>query len=480
MAFDLASLLNELDVPAAGTAPELKNIDIGQLRADAKNFYSVTDESVAELAANIECVGLQQPLNVRPDPDEEGAYKVISGHRRLAALQLLVSEGKKEFSAVPCMVVANGSEALNELRLIYGNANTRQLSNWELAKQAERVQELFYLLKEEGMEFPGRMRDHVAAACQVSKSKLSRLKVIGERLEIFLDEWRDGRLSEAAAYELAQCEPELQRRIRDAKVNPAKTDAAKIKRVRENWEAGARWEMDFICTPTGKPCGHGDVALRRDLAAEGWTELCRGEKCCLMCERGGACTASRVPCDRMCKLAADKRKAQAAKDEADRKQVEAKRRQREDEEFRARLRPYVEAAKAAGLSGDVKLQLGYVSFTVADLVGAMEDPGKMSINQRWVFNNPDGRDLAKLADHLGCSVDYLLGRTEVMAVAAAPVEDVPSWRDGEPERPGRYWCKIDFCDGLEPWVEDLRWTGERWKNLNDDAVVIAWWPLPED
>lgn len=477
MAFDLASLLNGLDVPAAGTAPELKNIDISQLRADVKNFYSVTDESVTELAANIECVGLQQPLNVRPDPDEEGAYIVVSGHRRLAALQLLVSEGKKDFAAVPCMVVANGSEALNELRLIYGNANTRQLSNWELAKQAERVQELFYLLKEEGMEFPGRMRDHVAAACQVSKSKLSRLKVIGERLEIFLDEWRDGRLSEAGAYELAQCDPELQRRIRDAKVNPAKTDTAKIKRVREAWEAGARWEMGFICTPTGKPCGHGDVALRRDLAAEGWTELCRGETCCLLCKRGADCPSVYTPCDRMCKLAADKRKAKAAKDEAGRKQEDAKRRQREDEEFRVRIRPYVEAAKAAGLPDDVKLQLSYVSFTAADLAEAMEDPGKMS--QRWVFNKPDGRDLAKVADQFGCSVDYLLGRTEVMAVAAEPLEDGPSWQVGEPERPGRYWCKIDFCDGFEPWVEDLRWTGERWKSINDDAVVLAWWPLPE-
>ena len=207
MAFDLATLLSGLDVPAAGTAPKLQMIELDRLRADEKNFYSIDDAGIAELAASIELIGLQQPLNVRPDPAGDGFFKIISGHRRRAASQLLVNEGKTRFFVVPCIVEENGSEALNELRLIYGNANTRQLSNWELAKQAERVQELFYLLKEEGMEFPGRMRDHVAAACQVSKSKLSRLKVISERLEIFLDEWRDGRLSEAGAYELAQCAP---------------------------------------------------------------------------------------------------------------------------------------------------------------------------------------------------------------------------------------------------------------------------------
>lgn len=38
-------------------------------------------------------------------------------------------------------------------------------------------------LKEEGVEFPGRMRDHVAEACKVSKSKIARLKVIREGLD---------------------------------------------------------------------------------------------------------------------------------------------------------------------------------------------------------------------------------------------------------------------------------------------------------
>lgn len=74
------------------------------------------------------------------------------------------------------------SPAMAELRLIYANADTRQLSSADIVKQAERVETLLYQLKEEGVAFPGRMRDHVAQACKISKSKLARLKVIQENL----------------------------------------------------------------------------------------------------------------------------------------------------------------------------------------------------------------------------------------------------------------------------------------------------------
>ena len=46
--------------------------------------------------------------------------------------------------------------------------------------QLRTVHPLLYQLREEGYEFPGRMRDQVAAACKVSAPKLARLKVIRE------------------------------------------------------------------------------------------------------------------------------------------------------------------------------------------------------------------------------------------------------------------------------------------------------------
>ena len=53
------------------------------------------------------------------------------------------------------------------------------------------------------------MRDHVAEACKVSKSKLSRLAVIRDRLapdirKAYWEGGEKGRLNESAAYELAR------------------------------------------------------------------------------------------------------------------------------------------------------------------------------------------------------------------------------------------------------------------------------------
>lgn len=45
-----------------------------------------------------------------------------------------------------------------ELQLIMANATTRDLTNAEISRQAARVEILLYQLKEEGQEFPGRMR----------------------------------------------------------------------------------------------------------------------------------------------------------------------------------------------------------------------------------------------------------------------------------------------------------------------------------
>jgi len=478
MAFNLDDVLGGLNVPKAGTGPELQIIDISALRADEKNFYAVTEESVAELAANIELVGLQQPLNVRPDPEHDGTYIVISGHRRLAALQLLVSEGK-DFAAVPCMTVENGSEALNELRLIYGNANTRQLSNWELSRQAERVQELFYQLKEEGMEFPGRMRDHVAQACQVSKSKLSRLKVINEQLEVFVELWQNDKLSEAVAYELAQCPQELQWRIRDIKIKPEKLNAEKLRRVREAWDKGARWNMEIMCTPTGKTCGHGDAALRRDLKADSWQGLCKGEKCCLLCEYGAECRNGYGACEAMCRIAADKRKARKPEAEREAAEYKEKCKAKAHEELQARLAPYVKAAEAAGLAEDVRFAFSYDRATVGELKAWLQYPE--SVRVPWWFRKPEATDLAKFADACGCSVDFLLGRTEVMAMACPALpRNEPKWQTGEPENDGYYWCRLDFHDGLEPWTDEMRYRNGQWRNLPDDVKVIGWWPLPEE
>lgn len=91
-----------------------------------------------------------------------------------------------------------------ELQLIFANSTARVLTNAEISRQAERMEMLLYQLKEEGYEFPGRMRDQVAAACKVSAPKLARLKVIREKLKApeFLLLFEKDKLPEQTAYAL--------------------------------------------------------------------------------------------------------------------------------------------------------------------------------------------------------------------------------------------------------------------------------------
>lgn len=149
--------------------------------------------------------GLQQPLVVTPE--ENGRYKVLSGHRRRAAIRLLLEESEDplpKLRSVPCLVRRYKSRHLAELQLILANSTARELTSAEKMRQAERIEMLLYQLKEEGYQFPGRMRDQVAAACNVSAPKLARLKVIREHLiPEYMVAFEANRLPEQTAYALA-------------------------------------------------------------------------------------------------------------------------------------------------------------------------------------------------------------------------------------------------------------------------------------
>ena len=235
MAFDITSVLKGVSGPDTGKE-QIEYIDISRIDPDPDNFYSL--DGLDELAGNIELIGLQQPIRVRPG--EDGHYIIVSGHRRRAAILLIRDGGSDQFKdGVPC-IVEHGEEsaAMRELRLIYANASTRVMGPAEISKQAERVEALLYQLKEEGKEFPGRMRDHVAEACRVSKSKLARLHAIRKNLAPeLLEEFDAGHLNESVAYRISQEKPGVQKQlaertgpsIRDYDINRVETAIETVK-----------------------------------------------------------------------------------------------------------------------------------------------------------------------------------------------------------------------------------------------------------
>ena len=217
MAFDITSVLKTaVSDSDTGAGQQISYLPVDRIDPDPDNFYSLA--GINELADNIAMVGLQQPLLVR-DGSEPGRYTIVSGHRRFAAIRLL-QDGEDERErrmfdhGVPCIIqetspfIFKGSEvdkALQELRLIYANASTRVLSAAEISRQAERIEALLLALKDQGYAFPGRMRNHVAQICQVSKSKIARLHAIRENLQPeLLERFDRGELNETVAYRISQ------------------------------------------------------------------------------------------------------------------------------------------------------------------------------------------------------------------------------------------------------------------------------------
>ena len=132
MAFNLADALK--GVPYQGTGREqIEYIPLHQIDEDPNNFYELS--GLADLAANISFCGLQQPIRVRQK--EGGRYIIVSGHRRKAAVEMLFDDDPERWKEVSCIVERDVvSPALQQLRLIYANANTRKMSPAEIGQQA--------------------------------------------------------------------------------------------------------------------------------------------------------------------------------------------------------------------------------------------------------------------------------------------------------------------------------------------------------
>lgn len=484
--FNLAELMSEgkvskLDTGNAGRE-QIEYIDIDLIDDDPNNFYKLS--AINELAANIELLGLQQPLRVRPNPENADHVIIVSGHRRKKAIRKLVADGRDDLRKIPCIrELAEGSAALQELRLIYANSDTRKLTPAEISKQAERVEMLLYQLKEEGYEFPGRMRDHVAAACKVSAPKLARLKVIRESLSPdFMPDFERGALPEQTAYTLARFSLDFQHRI--FKVAACKDIKGYIlDGVFKRYEEGWRWEPTIKC-PDGRACTHGDAALRHDL--EYSYDPCGGNRCCLKCEEA---TRSWAPCDRMCSKAKAQRKETKAK--ADEKEAKKQKKQAEkyQKETRVNAQRLLRAIDAAEVADNVVVKWDYYgSLCVKEIrkyaAGDFGDSGS------WYGAKLAPSDLhhpLEVAKQLGCSADFLVGLTdELKSTAKSPAEGwIPlKFVDGReiPPRGGPYYCRFDL-DGtilnktawwdsaLEIWLFKKNGT-------KIDAKCIGWFPLP--
>lgn len=487
--FDLGELTRALagDVPDSGTEgrEQIEYIDIGLIDSDPGNFYELRD--IPDLAGDIETVGLQQPLLVRPG--EDGHVVLISGHRRRAALQLLVDEGKEQFRQVPCIRKTGGNPLVYEMQLIFANAHTRVLTNAEIGKQAARLEEIFYQLKGQGYEFPGRMIDHVAEACNIKRAKLGRLKKIEAHLApCYKPLWDAGDLPEDTADALAGLPQAVQERIK--RVCPKKTPTANAIRGMGDRLKGY-YAPAFRC-PDAVPCAHQDKFFRHDLTCDSW-ERCSGGKCCVECSAGGAHrvdgSACGAACPEMCaKARAIYEKAKAKQKDSEEREA-AKARSKAVQKAMADAARIVRAADAAGLGDDTKLESAYSSLTK---VGVLRKISQGDVPEN-VSNYGLGeiipcrtKDLTSMAQTLHCSTDYLLGLTDQLRPAAAEPGQMAlaAWMPGglTPPEPCEVVADVDAGAGVK-MRRLLYWDGTvfrfRKSGVDIEVSVIRWLQLPE-
>lgn len=487
--FDMAQFLADAGVNLdTGNREQIEYIPIDRIVPDANNFYELS--GLDDLAANISLLGLQQPIRVRPMPEDDSKYIIISGHRRHAALKLLVEQdGRDDLREVPC-IVERGEEnpKLTELKLIYANASTRVLSSAEQAKQVNRLRELLYQLKEDGMEFKGRMRDIVAEACKISAGKIARLDVISKGLiPAFVPAWESGALNESAAYELARMSATDQTIIFTLYQGKENTlQYATVTNVKEEMErANKSIPSSSVCKSLGCFCP--ELANRKNQAAKlkSWESLsCQENTCCLDCWFLQSCTH---PCAEA--KAKQKELRKVAKD------AEKESAQRVAEQRQPAVDAITESWKRmCSLAKDKRIDAKSV-FTACrgwSCSSDCDDMQKYADGQKkFAFNDSmpgtlayeSAKKLIATADLLGCSIDYLLGRTDTPTLAAAPAAapekcvQFDTWHTAPPDDPGEYVVYISLS-GMYA-ADTICWTGRDWDNPYADSDVIAWTYPPD-
>ena len=473
--FNLADVLRDVNAQDLGQAgrEQIQYIDIDLIDPDPKNFYELSD--LDELAANIELVGLQQPLRVRVHPDDAGRWMIVSGHRRRAAIRQLVDDGKDQLRAVACIVEQPAaSEALQELRLIYANSGTRKMKPAEISKQADRVEMLLYELKEQGMEFPGRMRDHVAEACKVSKSKLNRLKVIRDNLSSAIKPFfEEGKLAESTAYALAQQPKSHQIIIWGSDYNK-ELDGSYLREYNVRDAVRILERLIPLKCADGTECANFERMIKRSMKNTCYNP-CR--MCCKDCER-------KMECGTVC--ATVKPEVKAAKQE--KKKEEALAKAAEEQALEDDIRSNIEIWKRLG---DAAINAEIAFDRVAEL---MTDYHWQRHEYRNILADPESeknhifaaqfdewdilRDLCNLLD---VSADYIIGRAFTPQPMVATLESTPLWRNpakGELPEEGEDMIVL-WRSGKYPAVKLGVWKDGKFKDRDYGIIipnVLAWQP----
>lgn len=189
----------------------IEMIEVSDILENDDNFYSLSD--IELLADDIEREGLMHNLVV--SKTDEG-YLLKSGHRRLAAIKLLIKEKRLKGTKIPCYVSGEKTEAETKFDLIMLNATQRKYSDADVLREYEEIERTFKALEAEGKPLKGRIRDNIAAVLKVSPAQVGKIENIKHNAVAEVEKAvKSGAMSISTANEVAKLSDEKQREIAD-------------------------------------------------------------------------------------------------------------------------------------------------------------------------------------------------------------------------------------------------------------------------
>ena len=451
--FDISKFASTIKpVPDSDTAW----IALGDIYLNPKNFYPKPDpKALEDLAESIDANGILEPPTVVRDGEQ---FRLISGHSRIEAVHLLEMKSPEDprWSKVLCRILPPMTED-QELTAVIEANRQRVKPNWILAEEADRLTKAYIRRKESGEELPGRTRDRVAEALQVNKTKLANLSAIKNGLKVpeIIDAWKQQRIPEAAALEIARMDLNMQYRLLDWMIEKGRSYTInEVRMFRTVWSFCRE-----KCPETASFCSNAERMCNACYRHGEWN--CAG--CCKSCLKADSCRA-------VCQY------VKKAEPEPEIKKNPAAKDPRLD--YRTQTPTFCKRVR------ELREKTGLSRKEFAESIG--EYPNTYSA---WENASMAGScSIPKLALCLGTTTDYLFGLTDDPNPPASMPEGqlaICGWMPGGtnpgPE-PG--WCVgMMPLAGMEPTPRSLWWDGREWLfqpgGVDIRLQPLVWMRLPE-
>lgn len=233
-AFDITSILNRKTRQQSEETDGYKAIKLNykDIVITKHNKYSM--DEISELATGIHMAGeLQQPLVLGKVGDE---FWLVSGHRRHAAIDMLVQEGEEQFAEVDCRYKPM-TETEFRMELLIGNTFNRKPTDYDKMIEAQEWKDLLQQMKKEGSFKPekgSRTRDYIAAIMGEATGTIGTLQQISNNAtDAVKEQFEAGTMNMTAAAEASKLPEEDQNAIAEAAAAGQETRAAEIKAMAE-------------------------------------------------------------------------------------------------------------------------------------------------------------------------------------------------------------------------------------------------------